>query len=184
MTAGGRTFSRRTGVRAASVARRTPDDSEHLELDKFVPYYLIAIANRWTTTSSRTYLRQFGIGIVEWRILASLDAVGTASSLDVVQMVGTDAAAVSKAMRSLESRKLVIPAVGKFEGRTKPYTATHAGQLLTQELRSLARRREEVLLQGLTEVEKLMFIELLKKLHAQLPKLQDVGIEGESSVRS
>lgn len=150
-----------------------------LNLSEYLPFYVIAIANRWTATSSRTYLRRFGIGIVEWRAIASLGALGVASSLDVVNLVGTDPASVSKAVNNLEARGLVVPVKGKFAGRTKPYELTQRGRGLFREMRQLALRRQDVLTDLLTSDERSQLIGLLKKLHAQLPKLQDLGVEHE-----
>lgn len=155
-------------VKEAVVATPT------IDLGDYLPFYLIAIANRWTATSSRTYLQKFGIGIVEWRIMASLLANGAASSLDVVNMVGTDPASVSKAIRNLEAKGLATPVKGKFAGRTKPYELTEAGRHLSHEMEVLALRREELLMAQLDGSERRQLLDLIKKLHAQLPKLNDL----------
>lgn len=146
-----------------------------LDLAHYVPHYLITIANRWTATSSRTYLRRFGIGIVEWRVLASLGARKVASSLDIVQLIGTDAASVSKAVRSLEARGSIVPIQGKFVGRTKPYALTPAGQELFAQICDLALERERMLLAPLSGDERAQLIALLSKLYMQLPRLQELG---------
>lgn len=148
-----------------------------LDLAQYLPFYLIAIANRWTASSSRAYLRRFGIGIVEWRVLSSLGARKVASSLDVVQLVGTDPASVSKAVKNLEKLGHIVPVDGRFVGRTKPYTLTNTGQALFEEMRTLALQREQVLLDPLTSEERSQLLSLMAKLHGQLPKLQDLGIE-------
>jgi DNA-binding MarR family transcriptional regulator len=141
------------------------------DLDGYVPFFITAIANRWTATSSRRYLREFGIGVVEWRVLASLAARDQASSADVVTLVGMDAAAVSRAMRALERRGLVEPVKGRFVGRTKPYRMTAAGERLCLAVRDLALSREAVLLGGLDASDRSELLRLLRLLHSRLGDL-------------
>ena len=158
-----------------SGASADPTDDVGMDLRSYVPFYLVAIANRWTATSSRTYLRRFGIGIVEWRIISSLGAEGTASSLDVVNLTGSDPALISKAMRNLEKRGLAAPVEGRFAGRTKPYRLTAGGEALFREIRTIALGFEQVLLATLDADERKAFLAALAKLHAQLPRLQEAG---------
>lgn len=153
-----------------SPASRAP---EPFDLGSYVPFYLSAISNRWTSTSSRIYLRRFGIGIVEWRVLAALAAKGQASSLDIVNLVGLDPASVSKAMRTLEANGRVAPVQGRFAGRTKPYHMTPDGIALFEAVREAARAREAQLLAGLSEAERGEFLRLLRKIHEGLPQLSE-----------
>jgi DNA-binding MarR family transcriptional regulator len=156
----------------------TDDDSPkpasgQFDLDDYVPFYLNAISNKWTSTSSRIYIMRFGLGVVEWRVLAALAAAGSASSLDIVNMVGLDPASVSKAMRNLEQRGAVIPLQGRFVGRTKPYRMTDDGLSLFKNIRNVALRREALLLHKLDAQEKTQLLELLRKIYASLPDLQE-----------
>lgn len=143
------------------------------DLDTYTPFYLSGIANRWTSTSSRTYLRRFGVGIVEWRVLAALAATNAASSHDVVSLIGMDPASVSKAMRALEQRGAVEPVTGRFAGRTKPYRLTADGARLFQTIHEVAREREAALLSGLDAEDRETLLRLLRHLHANLPALSD-----------
>jgi DNA-binding MarR family transcriptional regulator len=143
-----------------------------LELNRYFPFYIGAIANKWTSSSSRIYLRQFGIGIVEWRILVSLQAYGSATSLDIANLVGSDPAAISRGIRNLESRALVVPVNGRFPGRTKPYELTPGGQEMFKTVEKVTLAREQILLQDLSAEEREQLLVLLRKLHGRLSDLQ------------
>jgi len=143
-----------------------------LDLNGYFPFFLGTIANKWTSSSSRIYLREFGVGIVEWRILVSLRAFETATSLDIGNLVGSDPAAISRGIRNLESRGLVIPVEGRFPGRTKPYQLTSEGRALFERIREVALKREEILVQDLDQEERIQFLHLLKKVHARLKDIQ------------
>lgn len=143
------------------------------DLSAYVPFYLNAISNRWTSTSSRTYLRRFGFGVVEWRVLAALAATGASSSLDIVNLVGLDPASVSRAMRSLEEHGRVAPVEGRFAGRTKPYCMTANGIALFERVREVALKREAQLLAPLSERERADLLKLLQKVHGGLSELSE-----------
>jgi DNA-binding MarR family transcriptional regulator len=146
-----------------------PDNK--LILDNYFPYFLGVIANRWTSSSSRLYLSRFGIGIVEWRILASLRALGPATSLDIANLVGSDPAAISRGIRQLERQAHVVPVTGSFRGRTKPYDLTPSGGALYEEVRKVADARETVLLRDLSKEERDNLLGYLRKIHKRLGDL-------------
>lgn len=146
-------------------------DGDALDLQNYFPYFLGAIANRWTSSSSRIYLRRFGFGIAEWRVLASLDVLDSASSLEIANLVGMDPAAVSRAVGKLEQRNLIVPIVGRFTGRTKPYKMTPAGIQACADVRTLALEREKLLLQDLSEHERTLLLTMLRKIHTRVAGL-------------
>lgn len=145
--------------------------SDSIDLDDYFPYYLGTIANRWTATSSRIYLERFGIGIGEWRVLASIQSLGQASALQVLQLISMDASAVSRSISRLETNKLIRPVKGKFAGRTKPYEITDDGSVLYARMRDVARERESRLLAALTPGERQQLIAMMRKLMERLGDL-------------
>lgn len=142
-----------------------------LDLRNYTPYYLSAISNAWTSTSSRLYLREFGIGITEWRVLASLRALGNASAMDAAKLTAMDHAAASRAITQLLNRDYIAPVRGRFQGRTKPFTLTPAGEKIYDAVRKLALKREAILLKNLSAKEQEQLLRLLSKVHAGLEEL-------------
>lgn len=145
--------------------------TEPLSLQAYFPYFLGTIANRWTATSSKIYLEEFGIGIGEWRVLASIQAQGTASSQMIVNLISMDAGAVSRSMSKLAKEGLVEPLNGRFAGRTKPYQLTKKGHEYYARLISIALQREKILLSELTEAERQELLRLMKKVMMRLDSL-------------
>ena len=167
---------------SVSAAHTVGPEWRSIDLDRYVPFYITAIANRWTSSSSRDYLSTFGVGIAEWRVLASLDARGSATSLDIVNLVGMDGGAVSRAIRALEKKGFVVPVKGRFVGRTKPYAMTTTGEALSAAVRARALEREALLLQDLSEADKSKFLRLLRLVHGRLADLAvDGGVSGKDS---
>src|SRR5665213_567939 len=142
--------------------------SEPIDLEDYFPFFLGTVSNRWTTTSSRIYLDRFGVGIGEWRVLASIQALGQASSQQIVGLIAMDAAAVSRAVARLEQDGFIVRVQGRFVGRTKPYQLTDEGRDLYAALREVALAREDQLLSALTPDERRTLIGLMRKVISRI----------------
>jgi DNA-binding MarR family transcriptional regulator len=142
-----------------------------LVLDQYFPFFLGTIANRWSSTSSKLYLEQFGIGIATWRVLASIQAKGQATSLDVANHIAMDTAAVSRAVAQLDQEQYISRVEGRFPGRTRPYALTPAGKRLYTSIMKLALKREALLLTGLTAQEQQELIRLMQRVLQNLDRL-------------
>lgn len=145
--------------------------NKNLDLNNYFPFYLGTIANKWATTSSKLYLAEYGIGISEWRVLASIFSLGEASSLDVVNLISMDAGAVSRAVSRLESKGYITPVEGRFRGRTKPYMLAESGNRVYDAISETALKREKFLLSDLTKREQKELIEMMKKIMGKIDQL-------------
>ena len=146
-------------------------DTKPLDLHQYFPFFLGTIANKWASSSSRIYLSEFGIGISAWRVLASIQSLEEATSLDVVNLISMDAGAVSRAVTQLEQEGYIQRKEGRFPGRTKPFVMTDAGRKLHRKIMTIALEREALLLAGLNEHEKKDLIKIMRKILARLDQL-------------
>ena len=142
-----------------------------LDLYQYFPFFLGTIANKWASTSSRLYLSKYGIGIGEWRVLASICSLEEASSLDVVNLISMDAGAVSRAVSQLQSKGYIREVEGRFRGRTKPYMLADSGKHVYGEIREIALEREKLLLSNLTDRERKELIRIMKKVIGNIDQL-------------
>jgi DNA-binding MarR family transcriptional regulator len=142
-----------------------------IDLEFYFPFFLGTISNRWTTTSSHIYLKSFGIGIGEWRVLASIHSLKKASSNEVVDLISMDAGAVSRSVGRLLAESLLRPVAGRFAGRTKPFELTEGGLRLYSKIQRTALARENLLLGGLSTAERRALLKLMRKVHSRLDKL-------------
>jgi DNA-binding MarR family transcriptional regulator len=146
-------------------------DQIPIDLQVYFPFFLGTISNRWTATSSRIYLANFGIGIGDWRVLASIQSLGKASSIEIVDLISMDPAAVSRSVAKLLAAAMVRPVEGKFKGRTKPFELTGEGRKLYAKVRRAALAQENTLLGGLSATERRTLLELMRKVHSRLDRL-------------
>ena len=78
---------------------------------------------------------------------------------------------MSRSVGKLEERGLIAPVQGRFVGRTKPYEITDKGRDLYAQLREIALAREDQLLAALTEEERRLLIELMRKVMTRIGDL-------------
>lgn len=175
---GGRQGSRAKLNAKPQLHRQTsePRSSAHdqvLQLDRFVPALLNWVANKLNRGSSSVYRKRFGIGITEWRVMALLAIEGEVTANRVVEFIGLNRGATSRALQALEERGLVSVRASGTDGRAKLNTLTKAGKQLHREMLPVVLDRERRLLRHLSPSEVDVLIELLHRLHATLPELED-----------
>jgi DNA-binding MarR family transcriptional regulator len=76
-----------------------------------------------------------------------------------------DAGAVSRAIRLLEERGLVVPLAGRFAGRSRPYAMTPPGVEVYAAMKASALAREQQLLVPLSDTERRELLRLLGRLY-------------------
>jgi len=153
-------------------------DTPKLDFDSFVPFTLIAIANRIGRSASRTYLAQFGIGLNEWRVMAHLRVRPGITAHHICDLSELDKAAVSRSLRQLELKKLVVIGRGADDPRGRALRLTAAGDLLHDRLVRIAVTREALLLSGFSAEEQAQLRAFLARLRANTRLLREcVGEE-------
>src|SRR3954447_16903214 len=97
-------------ARAAAPAARGARAARQraLELENYVPYFINMISNKLSRGSSRLYIRRFGIGVIEWRILGFLRMQDGGTANEICQTLAIDKAAASRAIQELEAKELVL----------------------------------------------------------------------------
>ncbi|HLM03862.1 MAG TPA: MarR family transcriptional regulator [Blastococcus sp.] len=139
-----------------------------LERDRYAPYFLTVIANVVSSSASQVYLRRYGIGVNDWRVVSHLGLDPGCTAQVVSNVLQVDKSVVSRSVKTLVDRGLV--AVESTPGFRRLYL-TAEGAALHKEILPVALHRERILLDGLTPEEVDQLLELLRRLQANLPAL-------------
>lgn len=139
-----------------------------LDFDRYLPFGLTAIANKIARSASRVYLRRFGVGINEWRILANLRARPGVTANLICQHSGLDKAAVSRSLRLLEDGGMIETCGEAGDVRGRALRLTAKGDVLHDRLIGLALKRESLLLDGFDESERRLLLSFIVRLHANV----------------
>jgi DNA-binding MarR family transcriptional regulator len=139
-----------------------------LDLERHVPYFFTHISNRLSRGASRTYLKHFGIGITEWRVMGVLAGEPDLSANQVSQAVGLDKAAVSRSLQVLVRKEIVRTTDDPTDNRSRTLALTASGLALHDRIIAVAFERERLLLECLTEEQREAFIIALRRLREQV----------------
>jgi DNA-binding MarR family transcriptional regulator len=146
---------------------------ETLDLALYLPFLLTSLSNRLSSSASRRYMNKFGVGVLEWRVLAGAAAVPGARPNDICQLVGIDKGGVARSIRTLIDKGMISTVDGEKDGRSKHIHITDAGWALHDEICKEALARERKLLEPLSEEDRQRLRSYLRILLDQLPMLQD-----------
>jgi DNA-binding MarR family transcriptional regulator len=137
-----------------------------IDRDHYFPFFISSIANKISRGGSRIYLRLFGIGIIEWRILSVLAHNPRSTANAICNAIDLDKAAASRSIQVLEKLGYVATATDPGDGRKRTVALTPAGQALHDRAIKVALQREQQLLSGFSEAERDQFLSLLRRMHA------------------
>lgn len=148
--------------------QRAAADAPRLDLERYVPGLLTFLANKLSRGASTLYRRHFGVGIIEWRVMALLAIEPGITAARVCQVIGLDKAPASRALATLRARGLVAERQDARDQRRRLASLTPAGLALHDRIIAVALAREAHLLDCLDGAERATLIALLNRLHANL----------------
>lgn len=145
-----------------------------LDLQRYIPALVTVLSNRLTNSASATYRRVLGVGATEMRVIVILASKPKISGIRIGAITGLDRAAVSRALKSLESLKLITVSADPSHGRRQSITLTRLGERLHERGLAISLEREDLLLKGLSRQERQLAIDLLHRMIVNLPALDDL----------
>lgn len=158
---------------AADVAADARSSPNALDLENYVPAFLTWIANKLSSSASLIYRRRFGVGIVEWRIMALLAVEPWITAGRICEVIGLDKAGVSRSTRFLLDKGYVETRYRDNNNRRQFIALTRAGMDLHDQIARVASKREEQLLTGFSDEERALAVKLLTRMHENLPYVGD-----------
>ncbi len=143
-----------------------------INLERYVPALLTAISTGLARGPSRRHLKDFGLGIIEWRVVAALAVEGGITASRICEMIGLDKAAASRSLRVLEKLKFVSCTDDPDDQRRRRFNLTKAGYRFHDKIFPIAMERERLMLQRLSAQEINMLIDLLRRVGEQMPSVK------------
>jgi DNA-binding MarR family transcriptional regulator len=128
------------------------------------PVVLVTFAgNRLTREATRAYQAEFGIGVMDWRMLVMLTGAPGCSVAVAARLTGIDKAAVSRSLHRLEGNGLAQAEALGDDPRQKSWSLTAAGQDLHGKILPQALTRQKDLLKGFSAEEVTAFTGYLQR---------------------
>jgi DNA-binding MarR family transcriptional regulator len=139
-----------------------------IDLAKYLPHHITVIANRWARGSSRIYLKRFGIGVNEWRVLSTVAIEPGCTANRVSQMTTVDKGIVSRAVKELEGLGLIVTKPDEADPRRILLKLTPAGAMRHDEIMEVALARQSELFSGLSAEEISVLTRMILRIRGNL----------------
>jgi DNA-binding MarR family transcriptional regulator len=137
-------------------------------LQQFLPFRLNRLAAEVSRRLSVVYAERFDLDIPEWRVLATLQSLETATAQEVVASTRTHKSTISRAVAALERRGLIERQGSRDDGREMVLKLTGDGKRLMGEILPLVRAEEAALTGALSARQRKELLDLLGSLEAAL----------------
>jgi DNA-binding MarR family transcriptional regulator len=155
-------------------------ETNTLDLDRYVPAMLTFLANKLATGASISYRKRFGIGVVEWRLIALLAVEDKITANRICQVIGLDKSAVSRSLQALETAGRISGEVDSKDARRYTIGLTAEGKALHDRVLKVALERERRLLSNFSSAEVDTLINLLGRLQANIAHVNDYDPPADS----
>jgi DNA-binding MarR family transcriptional regulator len=147
---------------------KTKAGSEHLDLDRFLPYRLDILAEAASRALSNIYKQRYGLGVPEWRVLAHLGQYAPITAKAIGNHSRMHKTKVSRAVAELERLGLVTRAGSDADGREALLSLTAKGRAAYDDLAPKAAAFERALLGSLSAADRAALDRSIDRLLATL----------------
>jgi DNA-binding MarR family transcriptional regulator len=133
-----------------------------LSVDDFLTTTVHLTANALRRTITQPYAEQFGLTMPEWRMLSVLAHARELPFAELVLRSATDKGQVSRTMRAMGDRGLVV--MRSEAARKVTCLITKAGMKVYEQVMPVARRRQAEMIRQLTPLERRAVYGALRRL--------------------
>ena len=148
----------------------TTEREQILDLQQFLPYSLTNIAMQMSEQFSELYQQQFNLTVPQWRVIANLAQYGECGAKELCDMAQMDKSTVSRAVKSLLSRELIVAKANPTDKRASLLSLSAGGIALHEQIVPLANEWQARLVSGLDSQALQQFMDTLSTLSEQLNK--------------
>ncbi len=153
-------------VQRTASSKRLAEPPAQIDRNVYIPHFLNILNNKLSSGASDLYIKMFGIGINDWRVLSVAVRNQGCIANFIAEKMEAHKAVVSRSVQYLRDQKHVRiePA-----GKEKLIFVTPAGQRLYSDVARVALAREKLLLRGLNEEQQATLRSLLSHLLSNVP---------------
>ena len=142
-----------------------------INVANYIPYFFAAINNALSRGASARYLDEFGIGIVEWRIVAMLAIEPTIPAARICEVVALDKSATSRGLKSLSDKKMVCFEEPSRDARRRIWWLSDLGYDTHDRILEIALERERRLLQGVDPADLEITLRVMRTMRRNVREL-------------
>jgi len=137
-----------------------------------VPFRLLMVAKMMDRSISRQLTQDGEISLAEWRVLANLHRLEMSTVTELADAAQVDRAEVSRAVRSLEARGLVVKATHPASRAKKQLSLSIEGIAIARRIGIERRAFYAYVLEGLDDGQRQLFDDLMLHLATRVERYE------------
>lgn len=121
----------------------------------------------------QNYLDETGVYQAQHRLLMEISHNPNASQNDIARLMDVSAATIAVSLKKLEKEGYINKEMDESDNRLNKITITEKGNRVVEQSRQIFESTDQKVFKGFTEEEKSTLFVLLKKLNANLVRMED-----------
>ncbi len=143
-----------------------------IDITAYTPYFLSAVNNALSRGASQYYLKMFGIGIVEWRVMSMLAIEPDIRARRICKVVSLDKSGTSRALKRLQELEHVSFEAAPSDPRRKIWRLNAQGYALHDRILLEALERERKLIKGVDPADLEVFLKVIRQMRQNVDTLE------------
>ncbi len=139
-----------------------------LDIDHYAPFLFSAVSNAWGRKTSMIYRRDFGLGIVDWRVISMLNIEPGIMASRICDVIHLDKAAVSRSLKQLSQKGLLRYEQPSKDPRKRLWWLSEQGLETHDALLRVALACESDLVAGVPAQELDTFLRVMRQMLANM----------------
>lgn len=157
--------------RISSPTRLHADGRAIVDINTYIPYFLSSVNNSLSSGASAQYLRDYGIGIVDWRVISMLAIEPGIPAARICSVVALDKGATSRSLAKLDEMELVDYETMENDPRRRIWTLSAKGYALHDTILAAALDRERQLIDGADPDDLEAFLRVIRIMRRNVERL-------------
>ena len=160
-------------TRRFSTSIKEVEGRSVIDVHNYVPYFFAAINNALSRGASQKYIDEFGIGIVEWRIVSMLAIEPRITATRICEVVLLDKSATSRGLRSLQEKGFLNFLEAELDARRRIWWLNQEGYALHDRVLEVALDRECKLLQNVDPADLEIALRVMRQMRENIHDLSN-----------
>lgn len=151
-------------IERISSPTRKRDGVVILDIDHYAPFLLNAVSNAWGRKTSTIYRRDFGLGLVDWRVMAMLNIEQGITASRICDVIRLDKAAVSRSLKQLSEQGLLRSEQLSNDPRKRLWWLSELGLETHEAVLLVALSCEKELVTGVSPTDLEIFLRVMRQM--------------------
>lgn len=147
---------------------RDRDGTEIIDISSYAPFLLNAVSNAWGRKTSTIYRRDFGLGLMEWRVISMLNIEPGITASRICDVIRSDKAAVSRSLKTLKQKDLLRYGQVSNDPRKRLWSLSEDGLKTHKALLSVALTCEKELVSEVLPEDLDVFLRVMRQMLANI----------------